>query len=261
MGAVSNCEDLNIIIMTEKFCLKWNDFHSNIGKSFKSLRYEDNLFDVTLVSNDHNQVSAHKLVLSACSEYFKTLFKKNKHSHPMICLEGVNSQELNNALDYIYNGEIQIYQDHLDRFLNIAQRFELEGLLGDQSSTQEEKYELPMYDDDVKVNDHQPFEEEDPISTVTPKATRTLKSFETSIISANFNSLDELNQRIEKEIVREVDGTFKCAKCLRTFKRKDNLKEHIETHFEGLSFPCQLCGKDFRSRNNLRKHGITQHRN
>ena len=119
--------------MTEKYCLKWNDFHSNIGKSFKSLRYEDDLFDVTLVSDDHSQVSAHKLVLSACSEYFKSIFKNNKHSHPLLCLEGVSLQDLNNVLDYIYNGEIKIYQDNLDRFLNVAQRFKLEGLIGDQT--------------------------------------------------------------------------------------------------------------------------------
>ena len=85
--------------MSEKFCLKWNDFHANVGKTFKSLRYEDDLFDVTLVSDDDHQVSAHKLVLSACSEFFKTIFKKNKHSHPLICLEGVSSQELNNVLE------------------------------------------------------------------------------------------------------------------------------------------------------------------
>merc|ERR1712126_796650 len=91
--------------MSEKFCLKWNDLQTNIGKSFKSLRHDDDLFDVTLVSDDHNQVSAHKLVLSACSEYFKNIFKTNKHSHPLLCLEGVNSEELNDVLDYIYNGE------------------------------------------------------------------------------------------------------------------------------------------------------------
>ena len=126
--------------MSEKFCLKWNDFHSNIGKSFKSLRYDDDLFDVTLVRDDHSQVSAHKLVLSACSEYFKNIFKNNKHSHPLLSLEGVSSNDLNNVLDYIYNGETQIFQDNLDRFLDVAQRFKLEGLIADQTLKDEERY-------------------------------------------------------------------------------------------------------------------------
>ena len=63
--------------MSEKFSLKWNDFHSNVSKSFGLFRNEDCLHDVTLVSDDHNQVSAHKLVLSACSEYFKDIFRNS----------------------------------------------------------------------------------------------------------------------------------------------------------------------------------------
>ena len=47
--------------MVEKFCLKWNDFHSNASKSFSNLRNEDDIFDVTLTSDDQKQISAHKV--------------------------------------------------------------------------------------------------------------------------------------------------------------------------------------------------------
>ena len=63
--------------MSEKFCLKWNDFETNVSKSFGLLRNEDYLHDVTLVCDDNKQVSAHKLMLSACSEFFKSIFKNN----------------------------------------------------------------------------------------------------------------------------------------------------------------------------------------
>ena len=49
--------------------MKCNDFHSNVSKSFGLFRNEDYLHDVTLVSDDNHQVSAHKLVLFPCSEY------------------------------------------------------------------------------------------------------------------------------------------------------------------------------------------------
>ena len=126
--------------MAEKFCLKWNDFSSNVSKSFGLFRTADYLHDVTLVSDDYKQVSAHKLVLSACSEYFRNIFKnnhtKNIH-HLLLCLDGISSTDLENIVDYIYNGEIQIYQDNLDRFLTIAQRFRLEGLLSDKEEPSE----------------------------------------------------------------------------------------------------------------------------
>jgi len=102
--------------MSDKFSLQWNDFHLKISKSLGLLRNEAYLYDVTLVSDDHEKVSAHKLVLSACSEYFKDIFKNNQHSHPLICLDGISSEDLGNIMDYIYNGEVQIYEENQTGF-------------------------------------------------------------------------------------------------------------------------------------------------
>ena len=116
---------------SEKFCLKWNDFQDNVTKSFSKLRQESGLFDVTLVGSDQKQLSAHRLVLSACSDFFKTIFHSNTHSHPLLYLDGVDQAEINLMLDYIYQGEVQIYQEHLDRFLDVAKKFKLEGLMAE----------------------------------------------------------------------------------------------------------------------------------
>ena len=43
-------------------------------------------------------------------------------------------------------------------------------------------------------------------------------------------------------------------------KDLSHLKNHIETHLEGLSFPCQLCEKTFRSRNALSIHKTRYHK-
>jgi len=94
--------------MSDKYCLKWNDFQSNTSRSFNSVRNEEYLHDVTLVSDDDNIVTAHKLVLSMSSIYFKNIFKNNQHSHPLLCLDGISSEDLKNILDYIYIGEVQI---------------------------------------------------------------------------------------------------------------------------------------------------------
>ena len=76
---------------------------------------------------------------SSCSEFFKNIFKNNNHSHLLICLDGITSAELENILNYMYDGEVNIFQDDLDRFLAVAQRFKLEGLLGDPNQHQEEE--------------------------------------------------------------------------------------------------------------------------
>ena len=117
---------------SEKFSLKWNDFANNVSNYFSKLRQETRLYDVTLVSNDHQQVSAHKLVLSACSEVFSNIFNGNNSPNMMLYLDSVDVKEIIFMLDYIYQGEVQIHQDNLDRFLEIASKFKLSGLLGSE---------------------------------------------------------------------------------------------------------------------------------
>ena len=51
----------------EKFSIKWEDFRANISRSLKDIRSEDDFFDVTLVGDDNQQVSAHKVILATCS--------------------------------------------------------------------------------------------------------------------------------------------------------------------------------------------------
>ena len=246
--------------MSEKFCLKWNDFYSNVSKAFGLFRNEDYLHDVTLVSDDHKQVSAHKLVLSACSEYFKDIFKNNikPNAHTLLCLSGVSADDLRNIMDYIYNGEVQIFQENLDNFLIIAQRLKLEGLIGNNV---EDSQEL---NDDYKniAKDDNPTEEahyEKPINRPPQPKPRQLEKVDyKSIVSLSSEDVSEVDNAIN-ENMEKASGMWKCKFCGKTFLRKDVSKKHIETHLDGLSFPCQLCGKTFRSRNALSIHKARYH--
>ena len=44
----------------KKLSLKWDDFATNVHKSYQNLRKEEDLFDVTLVGDDFKHVTAHK---------------------------------------------------------------------------------------------------------------------------------------------------------------------------------------------------------
>lgn len=58
----------------QQFCLRWNNFQANITSQFEALRDDEDFVDVTLACEGH-RLEAHKVVLSACSPYFKELFK------------------------------------------------------------------------------------------------------------------------------------------------------------------------------------------
>ena len=115
--------------MLEDYHLRWNEFEKNSANSFAKLRNENSFFDVTLVSNDQKQVSAHQLILSACSDTFRTIFSNNKTSNLVLYLDSLDSVEINLMLDYIYQGEVNVYQDKMDRFIQMAEKFQLNGLL------------------------------------------------------------------------------------------------------------------------------------
>merc|ERR1712126_655350 len=231
--------------MSEKFSLKWNDFHSNASKSFGLLRNEDYLHDVTLVSDDQDQITAHKLVLSASSEYFKNIFRNNRISNPFLCLDGISSTDLHNILDYIYNGEIQIYQEHLDRFLAVAQRFKLEGLLGGDVDEEKEK-KVPDYDPPPKRTKmrEKVKQEHNPVSTIAKDSTTIQLSSNSPLDSSD---MAEFDQKLYENMGKNSDGTYFCKICSKTNKAKKDMKFHVETHIEGLTFPCNTCGKEYRS--------------
>ena len=77
---------------------------------------------------DGHQIEAHKVILAASSPFFHNLFKRNKHSHPIIYMKGVKSEDILAIVDFLYYGEANIYQENLDTFLNIAEDLELKGL-------------------------------------------------------------------------------------------------------------------------------------
>ena len=255
--------------MSEKFCLKWNDFNSNVCKSFGKLRNEEYLHDVTLVGDDHTQMSAHKLVLSACSEYFKEVFKRNKHSNTLMCLEGLSKQDLENVLDYIYNGEVKIYQEELDRFLTVAQRFKLEGLLEseDNEDSGDVRPNVNEEEEQFIQNTSPEFTEDKRNFCVQPKSSNTLSP--KNSVSLNDTEMSELDAKLMENLEELDSGHFRCRVCGKdstgmtgTMKGnlRTNMKNHAETHLEGLSYSCQLCGKEFRSKNSYSVHKSLKHK-
>jgi len=112
----------------EQFCLRWNDFQQCIKSTFTDLRDEGDFMDVTLSCDGGEQVKAHKVILSACSVTFRALLKKNPAQNPVIVLWDVKPRDLAAILDFMYHGEVNVKQDHLNSFLAVAERLRVRGL-------------------------------------------------------------------------------------------------------------------------------------
>ena len=87
----------------------------------------------------------------------------------------------------------------------------------------------------------------------------SISSVNPVIISDTFNSLEELDQTIDGEMSKESDGMWRCGRCPKISKKKSHIREHVEIHFEDLSFPCPHCDRTFKTRCTFRAH-ISKHR-
>lgn len=120
---------------SENFCLRWNDFEANVSSAFRELRAESDFFDVTLVCDDSGSrtLQAHRVILSACSPFFKQMLRTTAvaspgHPNPLVYLRGVRFHELESILDFIYHGEVNVAQEDLKTFLGVAEDLQIKGL-------------------------------------------------------------------------------------------------------------------------------------
>jgi len=120
------------MMSAEKFCLRWNDYESNISVAFRELREDKDFFDVTLACDD-DQIQAHKVILSACSPFFRTVLKRNPHNHPLLYLKGVKYTNLIAVLNFMYHGEVNVVQEELNSFLATAEDLKVKGLTQNNS--------------------------------------------------------------------------------------------------------------------------------
>ena len=60
--------------LKQRYCLKWNNYQSNVTTTFKELLAVEDFVDITL-SAEGGALRAHKVVLSACSPYFRDILK------------------------------------------------------------------------------------------------------------------------------------------------------------------------------------------
>ena len=239
--------------------MNWNDFQATVSRSFRQLRQEKDFFDVTLVSDDEIQLPAHKLVLSACSDFFKSILKTNAHSHPLLYLSGVTSSNLSFILDYMYQGEVQLYQEQLDSFLDTAQKLRIAGLLrqnddtgdGEKEEAFQEENNSREYNTDFKVETN-PQNNKRNIVSITEKS-----PMEKVLVQSQdeYEVKSKINELLSKE-----NGMLFCGSCGKSGKDERNMRRHIETHIDGVSYPCEMCGKTFRSKNSRNCHKSIYHK-
>ena len=242
----------------EKLCLKWNDFQDLVQTSFADLRTDTDFTDVTLACEDQS-IKVHKVILSACSPFFKKLLKTHRHTQPLIYMRGMKSSNLKAIVDFIYLGEANVFQEELESFLALAEELQLKGLDGSSEEKAPEEYPKESFSHaerraDLNLKQNVP---ERKISNV--KFDYEANPFEGRVMTyqqkPKLNSIVQPDTmvKIESMIEKQANG-YCCNNCGYTTKKLDHMREHVEKHIEGLEYPCNLCNKIMRSSHSFRDH-------
>merc|ERR1719186_818 len=67
------------------------------------------------------------------------------------------------------------------------------------------------------------------------------------------NSNLEIDLQIE-QMIEKNEGLWHCKVCGKTNNYESNMKQHAETHIEGVSHTCHICNKTFSTRKSLKVH-------
>lgn len=121
---------------SQAFCLRWNNFQTNMLDVFERLFLDERFVDVTLAC-DGALIKAHKMVLSASSAYFQEIFTTTPCPHPVIIMKDVPLKELRKILEFMYKGEINVSKQEFGPLLAVAEALHVRGLTQIDSTADE----------------------------------------------------------------------------------------------------------------------------
>jgi len=281
-----------IIMTIKKFNLRWDDFRDNFHERLRDVKADESLCDISLVTEDEQIVKAHKLVLSATSQYFQNIFKKiHPNHHMLLFLPGIDFENLNHLLSYMYEGEVQVREESLEDVLIYAKKFKINGLLdaeinndsgiGEWLQRVGEKFQVfedimndafeDAFDEDKQINDklssnELPRVENSEIDIEEFNLNDTaehVKSF------AKMEKIDDFSQsESENNLEYDVDGfaiairktkkgSWTCLTCGWSNRNKKFVISHAERHGDRNiknNFDCLKCKIPYATRTQLKRH-------
>ena len=250
--------------------MKVDNFDTNFVSAFKELRKSEDLFDVTLVSDDEVPIQAHKVVLSASSSFFRKVLKFNNSNLPLLYIRGLTSKDLANIVDFLYNGETTVEESDLQQFLKAARDLKLTGLFEDNSG-----HELSLESKENKSikNEKQTHAKKNVTSEKQDKTEKMDEQETGQPELANITNLSDGHVKDEpvsediaafdakiSEIMKREDKLWHCEICGLTNSKKSNMQDHIgRTHLDWPQQRCSFCDLVSKNLPSLAKHVRKKH--
>ena len=163
-------------------------------------------------------------------------------------------------VDFLYKGEADVSQEHLDSFLVLASDLKLKGLMStDEAEVEKANIASPQPEpttnhNETYVQNTKLYGDEDIGSRrVVAKMENPSEDF-LAELDAKVKSMMEKSQNKISWGKGRMGKASVCKVCGKEGQIVA-IRDHIEAnHLEGIELPCNFCEKTFRSRNALRRH-------
>ena len=219
----------------ENFDLNWSNYTDHLREMLHEMMKSNDLTDITIVCDDKRYLRAHKVVLGACSPFFKEIVNDLPHDS-MVYLKGIQSEEMQAIIEFMYLGEASFSQLKMNQFLEAANNLEIKEI------SKNIVFDISEKIDDVwggggegkkiasKANNKNIF---------CPECDK--KFFTTQSMRVHLYS-------VHKGI------RVNCSQCDFQANRKRELQIHIQTAHGGKFFECNFCDYKAPLKTNLNYH-------
>ena len=226
--------------MTEKFNLNWHSFQNHTNDLLSELYSSAKFSDVTLICDDQTQFRTHKFILNSCSSVFRDILSINSHV-PCIYLRGIEKEEMESVLQFMYLGEATFYHERMNKFLDVARDLDVKEIVKSIDINEEGWIISYVASNTMKVhNDKSNSNEEGSVSSG-----EFTESFEnTENVSNNFPVANEKSrnyQNTESLANSTDDSKYPGQQCENKANRLDNLNIHAKSKHEVMMYPCHHC--------------------
>lgn len=241
----------------DKYTIGWNTFQNHLKETQIELYHEKYFADVTLVSDDMVSVQAHKTILCSASPVFKQLlmiYPSNTNS--ILYLKGIEHEELESILQFIYLGEAKVYESRIQSFMSASTELNIKEL---KKQTVES-----AVDERDGTNDHKYKENEPSSESVIENNTQdmsilnTLQSLDCPECNKTFSRVRNMRAHYERSH-SESKPNFPCNQCGKVFNQKGNLDLHIKGIHMGIKYMCDICDYQTAQKGNLATHIRSKH--
>ncbi|CAG9862809.1 unnamed protein product [Phyllotreta striolata] len=251
----------------KQFAVNWSNHMAHIKQAFDNLLNNNDFTDVTLYV-EGRKIGAHKMLLSACSNYFKDLFHEFPEEHPIVVLKGVRCSVLEDILKFIYNGEVNVDSNHFNNFLQTAEFLQISGFTDTQNYPE---YESGIVNGTSLTNSSRvklkkrkrcpnSKEEKDFNTTFTNICDIQLESQDlTDCVADEIVVKKEITEEDPPDNAQEsipVDN-LTCPICFKVFTHPYSLHHHKPVHLGRTK--CPICNVVLSRKYNLKMHLKSKH--